>query len=106
MKKTPFLAASIALSGFAFLDADAQSSYQQTTVPQQEEKKEKVTQDQLPEPVKSALKSDTYKNWSVGDINKVVRAEGTSVYEVTMTNAQGHTGVVLMNEKGGDASKD
>lgn len=108
MKKTPFLAAAIALSGFALLNATAQSSSQQTqaSLHEQEEKKEKITKDQLPEPVKKALKSDTYKYWTVGDIHKIVRAEGKAVYEVTMTNGQSQTGVVLMNERGGDASKD
>ncbi|RDV16039.1 hypothetical protein DXT99_06645 [Pontibacter diazotrophicus] len=113
MKKTTFLAAAIALLGLSSLDASAQASTQQAQTPvtqEQEEKKEKVTQDQLPEPVKAALQSDTYKDWTVGEIHKVVPAtgetEGSAVYEVTMTNAEGQTGVVRMNEKGGDASKD
>ena len=108
MKKTSFIAAAIALSGFAFLDAGAQTSNQLTQDAQQgqKEQKEKVTKDQLPEPVKAALKSETYKNWTVGDIHKVVPAAGKAIYEVTMTNAQGQTGVVSMNERGRDASKD
>ena len=114
MKKASFLAAAIAVLGFTSLDASAQTTtttqQEQTPAAQQEEKKEKVVQDQLPAPVQSALKSDTYKDWTIGDIYKVApaagAAEGTAVYEVTMTNAQGQTGVVRMNEKGGDASKE
>ena len=114
MKKMTFLAAAIALLGMSSLEASAQSSVpqDQTQAAQQgqEEKKEKVTQDQLPEPVKAALKSDTYKDWTVGDIYMIKPAagdaEGAVVYEVAMTNAQGQTGFVRMNERGGDASKE
>ena len=112
MKKVTFLAA-IALLGMSSLSASAQTSTPQDQTPvsqqDQEEKKEKVTQDQLPEPVQTALKSDTYKDWTVGDIYLIKptagATEGAAVYEVTMTNAQGQSGVVRMNEKGGDASK-
>lgn len=110
MKKSFFLAAAVAFAGLTSLEAIAQTSTQQEQTPatQQEEKKEKVTQDQLPEPVQTALKSDTYKEWTVGDIYKIApaagEAEGKAIYEVTMTNAQGQTGTVRMNEKGGDAS--
>ncbi|GAB3536714.1 hypothetical protein GCM10027443_27740 [Pontibacter brevis] len=114
MNKVTFLAAAIALFGVSSLDANAQTSTQQgqtpTTQQGQEEKKEKVTKDQLPAPVKAALESDTYKDWTVEEIHKVTPAEGSAegkaVYEVTMANAQGQKGVVRMNERGGDASKD
>ncbi|GAB3537206.1 hypothetical protein GCM10027443_29640 [Pontibacter brevis] len=95
------------------LEANAQTTTPQEQTPAaqqgQEENREKVTQDQLPEPVKAALKSDTYKDWTVGDIYVIKPAagatEGAVVYEVMMTNAQGQTGTVRMDEKGGDASK-
>lgn len=108
MKKVFFLAA-FAVTGLTSLEASAQTSTQQEQNPamQQEEKKEKVMQDQLPQPVQTALKSDTYKDWTVGEIYKIAPAsvaEGKAIYEVTMTNAQGQTGTVRMNEKGGDAS--
>ncbi|MFD2999313.1 hypothetical protein ACFS7Z_02985 [Pontibacter toksunensis] len=113
MKKVTFLAAAIALIGLSSMDANAQTTPQQEQTqaaqPTQDEKKEKVTQEQLPAPVQEALKSDTYKDWTVGDIYLIKPAaedtEGVVVYEVTMTNAQGQAGVVRMNEKGGDASK-
>jgi len=112
MKKVTFLAAAIALLGITSLDANAQTSTQQSqpqTEQGQEGNKEKVTQDQLPAPVQTALKSDTYKDWTIGDIYKVAPAAGDTagktVYEVTMTNAQGQTGMVRMDEKGGDASE-
>ncbi|MCC9136883.1 hypothetical protein ACFSKU_04945 [Pontibacter silvestris] len=115
MKKVTFLAAAIALLGVASVDANAQTTQQEQTQQTQptEQKAEgankvKVAQDELPEPVKTALKSDVYKDWTVGDIYKVSPAEGDTegkvVYEVNMTNAQGQSGVVKMDEKGGDAS--
>lgn len=112
MKKATFLAAAIALLGFTSLDASAQTSPQQGQTPAaqqgQEEKREKVTQDQLPQPVQTALKSDTYSDWTIGDIYKIEPAtgEGEVVYEVTMTNEQGQSGVVRMNERGGAASEE
>jgi hypothetical protein len=116
MKKATFLAAAIALLGVTSIDANAQTQTaeqgqgQQTEQQGQEEaNKEKVTQDQLPAPVQAALKSDTYKDWTVGDIYKVAPAEGDAtgkvVYEVNLTNAQGQSGIVRMDEKGGDASE-
>ena len=111
MKKITFLAAAVALIGMSSVEANAQSAtgaQQQTQATQQQENKEKVTQDQLPEPVKTALASDTYKDWTVGDIHKVAPAEGAAdgkvVYEITMTNAQGQTGSVKLDESGKDAS--
>lgn len=115
MKKVTFFAAAIALLGIASVDANAQSTQQeqtQQTQPAEQQAQDngkvKVTQEELPEPVKSALKSDVYKDWTVGDIYKVSPAEGSTegqiVYEINMTNAQGQAGVVKMNEKGGDAS--
>jgi carboxypeptidase C (cathepsin A) len=111
MKKITFLAAAIALIGMTSVDANAQTAtdaQQQTPTTQQQDNKEKVTQEQLPEPVKTALTSDTYKDWTVGDIYKVAPAEGQAdakvVYEVTMTNAQGQTGALRLDEEGKDAS--
>ena len=109
MKRVTFLAAAIAVLGLTSVDASAQSTTQQVPAQAeqqaQEGKKELVTQDQLPPAVQAALKSDTYKDWTVGDIYKVVPAEGDkAVFEVAMTNAQGQTGVVRMDEQGGDAA--
>lgn len=100
--------------GFASLDAVAQTQgqnqgqqQQQQTEQQAEGNRELVTQDQLPEAVKNALKSDVYKDWTVGEIYKITPEEGAAnaevVYEITMTNAEGQEGVVRMNEKGGAA---
>ncbi|GHA81298.1 hypothetical protein [Pontibacter akesuensis] len=113
MKKVTVLAAAIATLGLFATEASAQTTTPQTAAQQgqtqgQEEKKEKVTQDQLPEPVKAALKSDTYKDWTVGEIYKVAPAEGqagaVAVYEVMLTNAQGQQGSIRIDEKGADAS--
>ncbi len=67
-----------------------------------------MTQDQLPAAVQTALKNDTYKDWTVSEINKVAPAAGKTkaVYEITLTNAEGQKGIVKMTEDGGDASKE
>ncbi|ARS37329.1 hypothetical protein [Pontibacter actiniarum] len=120
MKKATFFAAAIAILGFTSLDANAQTQTQgqaqqeQTQTQGQAQQtaeagnREQVTQDQLPEGVQNALKSDVYKDWTVGEIYKVSPQEGDAngevVYEVKMTNAEGQAGVVRMNEKGGAAA--
>ncbi|MDX5437379.1 MAG: hypothetical protein LPK03_09310 [Pontibacter sp.] len=112
MKKATFFAAAIAILGFTSIDANAQTQGQaqgQQTEQTQEGNRELVTQDQLPEAVQNALKSDVYKDWTVGEIYKVTPAEGAAnaevVYEIKMTNAEGQAGIVRMNEKGGAANE-
>ena len=113
MKKVTFLAGAIALLGAASLDASAQTStpQEQASAAQQgqEEKKEKVTQDQLPEPVKTALQGEAYKDWTVGEIHRIAPSAGdaaaVAVYEVSMTNAQGQQGTLRIDEKGAEAAK-
>ncbi|GAA4442106.1 hypothetical protein GCM10023188_41400 [Pontibacter saemangeumensis] len=118
MKKITFVAAAIAFVGFFSNEASAQTTTQpqqeqtqmqeQAQPAQQEGTKEAVTQDQLPEPVKTTLASEVYKDWKVGEIYKVSPPAGAAdakvVYEVTMTNAQGQTGSVMLDEAGKDAS--
>lgn len=110
MKKTTFLAAAIALIGFTAIDANAQTAEQaQAQTQTQNDNKEKVTKDQLPEPVKAVLDHESYKEWTVGDIYKVKPAEGEAnakvVYEVSLTNKEGQTGTITLDEQGQDASK-
>ncbi|GHA69268.1 hypothetical protein [Pontibacter akesuensis] len=128
MKKVTVFAAAIAILGLTSLDANAQTQTEKKTQAQtqtqqdqqtqtqgqqqaeqvKQDGRELVKQDQLPEGVQNALKSDVYKDWTVGEIYKVAPAAGAPnaevVYEVRMTNAQGQAGVVRMNEKGGAAS--
>lgn len=115
MKKITFVAAAFAFVGFFSSEASAQTTTQpqqtetQTqTQPTQQAEKEVVTQDLLPAPVKATLASDVYKDWTIGEIYKVAPAAGATdakvVYEVTMTNAQGQTGSVMLDETGKDAS--
>ncbi|MCC9135117.1 hypothetical protein ACFSKU_18495 [Pontibacter silvestris] len=111
MKKVIFIATAIAFLRVTSTDASAQQVQEQTQQAQaieqnmQDENKVKVSQYELPEPVKTSLKCDVYKNWTVGDIYKVLPtegdAEGKIVYEVNMTNAEGQPGIVRINEKGG-----
>ncbi|MCX2738412.1 hypothetical protein [Pontibacter anaerobius] len=114
MKKATFFAAAIAILGFTSLNAQAQEQAQtqgqQTEQVQEQGNRELVTQDQLPEAVQNALKSDVYKDWTVGEIHKITPEEGAAnaevVYEIKLTNAEGQEGVVRMNEKGGAAESE
>ncbi|WP_299755936.1 hypothetical protein [uncultured Pontibacter sp.] len=112
MKKATFFAAAIAILGLTSINANAQTQNQgqQTEQVQEQGNRELVTQDQLPEAVQNALKSDVYKDWTVGEIYKVAPEEGAAntevVYEVKLTNAEGQEGVVRMNEKGGAAESE
>jgi hypothetical protein len=108
MKKTTFIAAAIALLGVTSINANAQTATQATEQTQQETNKEKVTREQLPEPIKTVLADDTYKDWTIGDIYKVKPEKGAKkakvVYEVNLTNAAGQSGTLLLDETGKDAS--
>ena len=108
MKKTTIIAAAIALLGVTSINANAQTASQATEQTQQQENKEKITQDQLPEPVKAVLAHDTYKDWTIGDIYKVKPEAGAkkakALYEVSLTNAAGQSGTLLLDETGKDAS--
>ncbi|MFD2246483.1 hypothetical protein [Pontibacter ruber] len=107
MKKATFIAAAIALLGVTSINANAQTATQATEQTQQDTNKEKVTQEQLPEPVKAVLSHETYKDWTVGDIYKVKPEKGAkakALYEISLTNAAGQSGTLLLDEAGKDAS--
>jgi hypothetical protein len=113
MKKVTFIAAAIALLGFTSIDANAQAATQaaeqaQTQTQQQTDNREKVTKDQLPAPVKAVLDHEAYKEWTVGDIHKVKPAAGAAnakvLYEIALTNKEGQTGTITLDETGKDAS--
>ncbi|WP_018476604.1 hypothetical protein [Pontibacter roseus] len=113
MKKVTFIAAAFALLGFT-ANAQTQNTQTQTAKPATEQaqtdNKEKVTKDQLPAPVKAVLDHESYKDWTVGDIYKVKPAEGAAdkkvVYEISLTNKEGQTGTITLDETGKDASKE
>lgn len=108
MKKVTFLAAAIALLGFTSIDANAQAPQAAEQAQQKTDNKEKVTKEQLPAPVKAVLDHEAYKEWTVGDIYKVKSAEGAAnakvLYEIALTNKEGQTGTILLDETGKDAS--
>lgn len=112
MKKATFLAAAIALIGFTSIDANAQATQaaEQAQTQTQNDNKEKVTKDQLPAPVKAVLDHEAYKEWTVGDIYKVKPAEGDAnakvVYEISLTNKEGQTGTITLDEQGQNAAKE
>ncbi|MBD1398173.1 hypothetical protein H9Q13_13445 [Pontibacter sp. JH31] len=108
MKKATFLAAAIALLGFTSIDVNAQAPQAAHQAQQQTDNKEKISKEQLPEPVKAVLDHEAYKEWTVGDIFKVKPVEGAAnaktLYEISLTNKEGQTGTILLDETGKDAS--
>ncbi|WP_187262202.1 hypothetical protein [Pontibacter beigongshangensis] len=126
MKKVTVLAAAFALAGFLSIDANAQSQTTQpaeqqteqsateqsaaeqsttgqaTAATAQEKEKVKVTQDQLPEPVKEVLAQEAFQEWKVEEVYKVAGdAEGEKdTYEVICTNSAQEKGIVRIDEAG------
>lgn len=111
MKKITFVAAALVFAGFISNEASAQTTatpaqQEQAAAQQQGDKREKVTQEQLPAPVTTTLANEVYKDWIVGDIYKVTTTPaGEPLYEVTMVNAAGQKGLVLLDAEGKDASE-
>ncbi|MHA6247017.1 hypothetical protein ACXYMU_03705 [Pontibacter sp. CAU 1760] len=110
MKKITFVAAALVFAGFISNEASAQTAapaqQEQAPAQQQEDKREKVTPEQLPAPVTTTLANEVYKDWTVGDIYKVTATPaGKPLYEVTMVNAAGQKGLVLLDAEGKDASE-
>ncbi|MFT2011175.1 hypothetical protein ACMA1I_21070 [Pontibacter sp. 13R65] len=115
MKKVTVIAAAIALFGFISIDANAQTETQTQTPPTeqsttqqgtaataQDKEKVKVTQDQLPEPVKQVLAQEAFQEWKVDEVYKVAGdAEGDKdTYEVICTNSAQEKGIVRIDEAG------
>lgn len=105
MRKISLLAVAFALVGFG---AQAQGNAAQTpqaAVQQtaQQQGKQKITVEALPEAVKTAVTGGDYKEWTVGEVHKVQPAEAgaTATYEVQFLNKeQGEPVVVRYDEAG------
>ncbi|MFD2246881.1 hypothetical protein [Pontibacter ruber] len=116
MKKLTFLAAAIALVGATSLNANAQSTntptqstqtQSQTQTPAgqgQEAGKEKITQEQLPDAVKTRLQSEVFKDWTVSEVYKVAAADQAAAaketYEILFTNAENKRAIARFNADG------
>ena len=109
MKKLTFLVAALALVGATSLNANAQSTQtnttQQTQTPAgQEAGKEKITQEQLPEAVKTKLQSEVFKAWTVSEVYKVAAADPAAgakeTYEILFTNAENKQAIARFNADG------
>lgn len=112
MKKTFVFA--LALAGFSFvnLEAKAQSDTTQTTTTQEQqtqqaqpaEEKLQIQQEELPEAVKEALKSDALKEWTVSEVYKLAPdaadAAAKPTYEVFFTNAEQKQAKAIFDEQG------
>ncbi|MCC9167863.1 hypothetical protein [Pontibacter harenae] len=117
MKKITVLAAAFAFFGLVSVDANAQTQSEtqttQSTQQQQagDEKKEKITQQELPQPVQQALTSESFKDWTVSEVYKVgpdaATAGAKPTYEVFFTNAEQKKAKIRLDEEGNVvASKD
>jgi len=85
MKKVIFVIGSMLLTGSLFtgLDVAANNSTNATyATVQDDSKKEKITEDKLPQPVKDVLAGNDYKGWKVDVINLVKGVK--EYYEITL----------------------
>ncbi|MFD1186601.1 hypothetical protein [Pontibacter rugosus] len=109
MKKITLVAFAFAACG-ALSSAQAQSNIAPSTqqaeqVQTQTTGKEKIKEEELPEGVKQALKSDVLKEWQVSEVYKLApeaaaETEATPVYEVYFTNAAQQKTVAQFDEAG------
>jgi len=112
MKKATVIACAIAALGICTTEAQAQTNttppaaQQQTptTGQTQEENRQQITQEELPDAVKQSLQSDKLKDWQVVEVYKITDdtqgAETKAVYEVFFTNAEEKRAVARFDEQG------
>ncbi|GHA65765.1 hypothetical protein SAMN04487941_2004 [Pontibacter akesuensis] len=107
MKKISLLAVAFALVG---LGAQAQGNAANTTqavqqtTPQGQQNKQKITLEELPEAVKTAVTGGEYKEWTVGEVHKLQPAEAgaAAIYEVQLLNKEQEQPVVVRYDEAGN----
>lgn len=106
MKKASILAIAFALAGVTSYAQEAYTMLPPQTM-EQEQGKEKVTPDQLPDAVKLAVADDEYKEWTLGEVYKIAPAEDGApvIYEVQFLNKEEQPVVVRFNEAGKKVDK-
>lgn len=95
MKKTAVLAIVITVLGLSTVEAKAQSSNSPSTQQpvtaqaQQATGKQQISEEELPDGIKEALKSDVLTAWEVSEVYRVAAdAKAEAIYEVYFTNAE------------------
>lgn len=98
MKKAAVLAIIITVLGLFSVEAKAQSSNSPSTQQpvtaqaQQAAGKQQISEEELPDGIKEALKSDVLTAWEVSEVYKVAAGAGDAkagaIYEVYFTNAE------------------
>ncbi|MFD2514152.1 hypothetical protein ACFSRY_09765 [Pontibacter locisalis] len=111
MKKTIVFAIALGTIGAFSTEAKAQSdklnsTQQPQTIEQtqQNDKKQQITAEALPEPVKEMLKNDALKDWQVSEVYKVAPdaqvTDAKATYEIHFTNAEQKKAIARFDEEG------
>lgn len=109
MKKVFVFALALASFSVASIDANAQTDTTQTTQPQtaqpqQDEQRQQIKQEELPEAVKTALTSESLKDWTVSEVYEIAPdaadATAKATYEVFFTNAEQKQAKARFDEAG------
>jgi hypothetical protein len=81
MKKVILIAAIASILGSGAIYAGNLSGKINAEIAQQNDKKKKVNEEDLPETVKKVLKNDTYKDWKV---DQAFLVEGADYYKIEL----------------------
>lgn len=110
MKKGAVLAIVITVLGLSSVEAKAQSSNSPSTQQpvtaqaQQPTGKQQISEEELPDGIKEALKSDVLTPWEVSEVYRVAAgAENTkagAMYEVYFTNAEQMRAIARFDREG------
>jgi hypothetical protein len=99
MKKIILSAAFLAFAGLTTVKANEVKS-PVITLQQDSTTKTQVKVDELPDAVKTTLKSDTYKEYTPSTAYLVVGADKKEWYQVDMSNKEGQTGSLKVGKDG------
>ncbi|RAU84377.1 hypothetical protein [Pontibacter arcticus] len=118
MKKLTVIAFAFAAFGLVSTEANAQAATTgastqapaatttttQTTTTSTTADKQKIEETQLPEAVKTSMKAEAFKDWTVAEIYKVApdasAAGATTTYEIYFTNAEQKRAIARFDETG------
>lgn len=105
MKKISVLAIVFALAGFGAQaqGTATQGTPTQQTTPQGQQNKQRITAEELPDAVKTAVMGDKYTNWTLGEVHKLNQAEAGAAarYEVQFMNPEQEEPVVVVFDESG-----
>ncbi|GAB3824313.1 hypothetical protein [Pontibacter rugosus] len=107
MRKITLLAVAFALVTFgaqAQGNAVQKSQAVQQSASQGQQDKQKITPEELPEAVRTALTGSDYKEWTVGEVHKIkpTEAGAAAVYEVQFLGKEQEEPVVVRYDEAGN----